>query len=64
MFKCHVYRIGYGADKAVASDHWRLGGAGAVDLAKAVVEACDEPCTPRFVKITEVIIFSCISFFY
>uniref|UniRef100_A0A158R4M2 C-1-tetrahydrofolate synthase, cytoplasmic n=1 Tax=Syphacia muris TaxID=451379 RepID=A0A158R4M2_9BILA len=44
----------YGADKAVASDHWRLGGAGAVDLAKAVVEACDEPCTPRFLYDLEL----------
>ncbi|EJD00259.1 FTHFS-domain-containing protein [Fomitiporia mediterranea MF3/22] len=30
-----------GADAAVVSDHWARGGAGAVDLAKAVVAACE-----------------------
>lgn len=33
----------YGAFKAVVADHWAQGGAGAVDLAKAVAEACSEP---------------------
>jgi methylenetetrahydrofolate dehydrogenase (NADP+)/methenyltetrahydrofolate cyclohydrolase/formyltetrahydrofolate synthetase len=32
-----------GADAAVAANHWAEGGAGAVELAKAVVEACREP---------------------
>ena len=30
-----------GADDAVLSNHWALGGAGAVDLAKAVVRTCE-----------------------
>lgn len=29
-----------GADAAVVSDHWAKGGAGAVDLAKALIEVC------------------------
>jgi methylenetetrahydrofolate dehydrogenase (NADP+)/methenyltetrahydrofolate cyclohydrolase/formyltetrahydrofolate synthetase len=32
-----------GADAAVSANHWAEGGAGAVDLAKAVIEACREP---------------------
>jgi len=32
-----------GASAAVMSDHWADGGAGAVELAEAVVAACDEP---------------------
>lgn len=31
-----------GADDAVACDHWARGGAGAVDLGKAVIKACDK----------------------
>ncbi|EJU00820.1 FTHFS-domain-containing protein [Dacryopinax primogenitus] len=31
----------YGADAAVASNHWAQGGLGAIDLAKAVVDACE-----------------------
>lgn len=31
-----------GASDAVACNHWALGGAGAVDLGKAVIEACDK----------------------
>lgn len=30
-----------GADAAVVSDHWASGGAGALDLARAVVDACE-----------------------
>ena len=30
-----------GADAAVVSDHWARGGAGAIDLARAVVDVCD-----------------------
>jgi formyltetrahydrofolate synthetase len=37
-----------GAESAVMSDHWAQGGAGAVDLAKAVVAACDQPGEFRF----------------
>jgi len=32
-----------GAEDAVMSDHWAEGGKGAVDLAKAVVAACEKP---------------------
>jgi formyltetrahydrofolate synthetase len=37
-----------GAEEAVMSDHWAEGGAGAVDLAKAVMAACDKPGNFRF----------------
>lgn len=36
-----------GASAAVVSNHWALGGEGAVDLAKAVIHAA-ENCTPSF----------------
>ncbi len=32
-----------GASDAVVSNHWALGGAGAVDLGKAVIAACEKP---------------------
>jgi len=37
-----------GAEDAVMSDHWARGGAGAVDLARAVSAACDKPSRFRF----------------
>jgi methylenetetrahydrofolate dehydrogenase (NADP+)/methenyltetrahydrofolate cyclohydrolase/formyltetrahydrofolate synthetase/formate--tetrahydrofolate ligase len=37
-----------GAEAAVMSDHWAHGGAGAVELAKAVVEACNKPSNFKF----------------
>jgi methylenetetrahydrofolate dehydrogenase (NADP+)/methenyltetrahydrofolate cyclohydrolase/formyltetrahydrofolate synthetase len=37
-----------GAHDAVMSDHWAKGGAGAVDLAKAVIEACEQPSKFEF----------------
>jgi methylenetetrahydrofolate dehydrogenase (NADP+)/methenyltetrahydrofolate cyclohydrolase/formyltetrahydrofolate synthetase len=37
-----------GADDAVVSRHWAEGGAGAVDLAKAVVAAADKPSDFKF----------------
>jgi formyltetrahydrofolate synthetase len=40
--------IAAGAESAVMSDHWAQGGAGAVELAKAVVAACDKPGDFRF----------------
>jgi len=40
--------IAGGADAAVVSNHWALGGAGAVDLAQAVVEACEKPSDFKF----------------
>jgi formyltetrahydrofolate synthetase len=40
--------IAAGAESAVMTDHWAQGGAGAVELAKAVVAACDKPADFRF----------------
>jgi formyltetrahydrofolate synthetase len=40
--------IAAGAESAVMTDHWAQGGAGAVELAKAVVAACDKPAEFRF----------------
>ena len=37
-----------GADAAVVSDHWAHGGAGALDLAKAVIETCEGESQFRF----------------
>ncbi len=37
-----------GAEAAVVSNHWELGGEGAVDLAKAVIAAADKPRDFRF----------------
>ncbi len=37
-----------GAEDAVVSRHWMEGGAGAVDLAKAVVAACEKPSDFKF----------------
>jgi formyltetrahydrofolate synthetase len=44
---CRV-ALAAGADDAVMTDHWARGGAGAVDLAKAVVKACEKPHDFRF----------------
>ena len=40
--------IDAGASDAVMSDHWARGGAGAVELAKAVIKACEEPSHFKF----------------
>jgi methylenetetrahydrofolate dehydrogenase (NADP+)/methenyltetrahydrofolate cyclohydrolase/formyltetrahydrofolate synthetase len=37
-----------GAEDAVMSDHWAHGGAGAVELAKAVIAACEKPVNFQF----------------
>jgi len=37
-----------GAEAAVMSDHWARGGAGAIELAEAVVDACQKPSNFRF----------------
>ena len=37
-----------GADGAVVSNHWALGGQGAEALAEAVVAACESPSTFKF----------------
>ncbi len=40
--------VAAGAEDAVMCDHWAEGGAGAVALAKAVIAACDQPRSFRF----------------
>ena len=35
-------------EQAVVASHWSEGGAGAVDLARAVVAACEQPSAPAF----------------
>jgi formyltetrahydrofolate synthetase len=42
-----------GAEDAVAANHWALGGAGAADLGKAVVAACQKPSQFRFLYPVE-----------
>jgi formate--tetrahydrofolate ligase len=37
-----------GAEAAVMTDHWAKGGAGSVELAEAVVKACDQPKNFKF----------------
>lgn len=37
-----------GADAAVVSNHWAQGGAGAVNLAKAVIATCERPSNFKF----------------
>lgn len=37
------FAVQNGAFKAVICDHWAKGGAGALDLADAVIAACDSP---------------------
>jgi hypothetical protein len=36
------YALNAGADQAVPSNHWAKGGEGAIDLANAVIKACEE----------------------
>ncbi|HEY7338743.1 MAG TPA: formate--tetrahydrofolate ligase [Bryobacteraceae bacterium] len=43
-----------GAEDAVMTDHWAHGGAGAVDLAKALVAACQKPSQFRFLYPLEM----------
>ncbi len=40
--------VAAGAEDAVLADHWAQGGAGAVDLGKAVISACEKPSNFRF----------------
>ncbi|ORX38277.1 putative mitochondrial C1-tetrahydrofolate synthase [Kockovaella imperatae] len=42
------YALSVGADYAVPANHWAEGGAGALEVAKAVVEACETPSTFDF----------------
>ncbi len=43
-----------GAETAVMTDHWAQGGAGAVNLAEAVVAACEQPKEFRFLYDLEL----------
>jgi formyltetrahydrofolate synthetase len=43
-----------GAEDAVQSDHWARGGAGAVELGKAVIAACEKPSHFRFLYPLEM----------
>ncbi|MBI9043926.1 MAG: formate--tetrahydrofolate ligase [Anaerolineaceae bacterium] len=45
-----------GAEDAVVSNHWALGGEGSVDLAKAVVAACEKPSDFKFLYPLEATI--------
>ena len=42
-----------GAEDAIESDHWAQGGAGAIDLAKGVIKACEQPKEFKFLYNTE-----------
>lgn len=42
------YALSVGADYAVSANHWAKGGEGAVDLAKAVVDACADESQFKF----------------
>ncbi|WWC63588.1 uncharacterized protein I303_106193 [Kwoniella dejecticola CBS 10117] len=42
------FALGVGADYAVPANHWAKGGEGAVELAKAVIDACAEPSKFQF----------------
>jgi methylenetetrahydrofolate dehydrogenase (NADP+)/methenyltetrahydrofolate cyclohydrolase/formyltetrahydrofolate synthetase/formate--tetrahydrofolate ligase len=46
--------IAAGAEDAVMTNHWAEGGAGAVNLAKAVVTACEKPANFRFLYPLEM----------
>lgn len=46
--------LGSGAHDAVMSNHWAEGGAGAVNLANAVVEACEKPNSFSFLYPLEM----------
>jgi formyltetrahydrofolate synthetase len=42
------WAIAAGAEDAVMSDHWALGGVGAIELANAVIKACEKPSNGKF----------------
>ena len=46
--------IAAGAEDAVMTNHWAEGGAGAVDLGKAVVAACEKPSNFHFLYPLEM----------
>ncbi|GMM40791.1 hypothetical protein DAHU10_016920 [Hanseniaspora uvarum] len=43
-----------GANDCIVSNHWEEGGAGAVDLAKGVIEACNAPKVAEFKPLYEL----------
>ena len=43
-----------GAEDAVVSNHWAEGGAGAVELGKAVIAACEKPSNFKFLYPLEM----------
>ena len=47
------YALEAGADQAVPSNHWAKGGEGAVDLANAVIKACEEDNDFKFLYDVE-----------
>jgi methylenetetrahydrofolate dehydrogenase (NADP+)/methenyltetrahydrofolate cyclohydrolase/formyltetrahydrofolate synthetase len=51
IVKCAALEAG--ADAAVVCENWAKGGAGAVDLANAVVRACEEPKSFKFLYDTD-----------
>jgi len=50
----HKVAVAAGAEDAVMSNHWAEGGLGAVNLAKAVVAACEKPTNFRFLYPLEM----------
>ena len=46
--------IAAGAEDAVMSDHWAQGGAGATELGKAVIKACEKPSHFKFLYPLEM----------
>lgn len=45
--------------RVVLSEHWRYGGEGAIELAEAVVEACEEPVDLKFVSSGNAVASAC-----
>ncbi len=50
----HEAALQAGAEAAVVTRHWAEGGAGAVELARSVVEACQEPAGFQFLYPLEI----------
>lgn len=41
--------INKGASDAVVCSHWHYGGKGALELADAVIKACEQPCNFKYI---------------
>ena len=50
---CNNGNYGAGADAAVVSEHHAFGGEGAVELAKAIVAACEKPTAFKYLYSVE-----------